>query len=110
MTVGRKGFVYYDGMFAGILSQIQAGFQFSYDGGYLLHGIPVGFCFPLQDASFISDELFPFFENLVSEGWLKQIQSRAQRIDENDRFGLLLENGRDLIGAVTVLKEKDAAV
>ena len=44
----------------------------------------------------------PFFENLVSEGWLRKLQSQQQKIDENDRFGLLLANGGDLVGAVTV--------
>lgn len=46
-------------------------------------------------------------ENLVAEGWLKKIQSQAQKIDENDSFGLLLENGKDLTGAVTILKGSD---
>ena len=44
-----------------------------------------------------------FFENLVSEGWLRKLQSQEQKIDENDRFGLLLMNGRDLVGAVTIV-------
>lgn len=46
-------------------------------------------------------------ENLVAEGWLKKIQSQAQKIDENDSFGLLLENGKDLTGAVTILRGSD---
>ncbi len=44
----------------------------------------------------------PFFENLVSEGWLRKLQSQHQKIDERDRFTLLVENGKDLVGAVTV--------
>jgi serine/threonine-protein kinase HipA len=39
----------------------------------------------------------------VSEGWLRKLQSQEQKIDENDRFGLLLMNGRDLVGAVTIV-------
>jgi serine/threonine-protein kinase HipA len=47
-----------------------------------------------------------YFENLVAEGWLRKVQAQAQRISEGDRFGLLLENGRDLVGAITVLPVK----
>jgi serine/threonine-protein kinase HipA len=39
---------------------------------------------------------------LVSEGWLQKLQSQQQNIDEHDRFGLLISNGKDLVGAVTV--------
>ena len=28
----------------------------------------------------------------------------AQKIDENDKFGLILENGKDMVGAVTILR------
>jgi len=44
----------------------------------------------------------PYFSGLVSEGWLKRVQAREQRIDPDDEFALLVNNGDDLPGAVTI--------
>ncbi len=97
------GHVYYNGRLAGTLERLSDGFIFTYELEYLALGVPIGFCFPLQEASFISRHLPGFFENLVSEGWLRKLQSKEQKIDENDRFSLLLANGRDLVGAVSII-------
>ncbi|MFT5084970.1 MAG: serine/threonine-protein kinase HipA [Lentisphaeria bacterium] len=101
-TSGRVAQVFYNGRLAGALSETPEGFLFAYHADYLAGGTPISFTFPLQDAPFQSRCLPGFFENLVSEGWLRKLQSREQKIDENDRFGLLLINGLDLIGAVTI--------
>ena len=74
-----------------------------YDPDYLAGGAPISFTLPLQEAAFNFERLPAFFENLASEGWLRKLQSQEQKIDENDRFGLLLMNGRDLVGAVTLV-------
>ncbi|MBR9911983.1 MAG: phosphatidylinositol kinase [Gammaproteobacteria bacterium] len=94
--------VFYNRRLAGILAETPAGFRFTYDADYLAGGTPIAFTLPLQELPFNSDRLPGFFENLVSEGWLRKLQSQQQKIDENDSFGLLLMNGRDLVGAVTV--------
>jgi serine/threonine-protein kinase HipA len=47
--------------------------------------------------------LHPFFDNLVAEGWLRNAQARALKIDPNDRFALLLAFGRDCAGAVSII-------
>lgn len=98
----RKARVYYEGRLAGTLRETPEGFQFIYDADYLAGGTPISFKLPLQQAPFDTDHLPGFFENLATEGWLRKLQSQEQKIDENDRFGLLLANGRDLVGAVTV--------
>ncbi len=95
--------VYYKHRLAGVLSETSDGFQFRYDAEYLAIGTPLSFNLPLQAEAYVSRALFPFFENLVSEGWLRKLQSQQQKIDENDRFGLLLLNGQDLVGAVTIV-------
>lgn len=101
--MGRLARVYFKGRLAGELSDSQdSSSQFIYYAEYLAGGTPLSFHFPLQAEPFICERLFPFFENLVSEGWLRRLQSQQQKIDEKDRFGLLLENGNDLVGAVTV--------
>lgn len=99
---GRQAQVFYLQRLAGVLIETPEGFQFTYDPDYLAGGVPISFTLPLREAPFTSDHLPGFFENLASEGWLRKLQSREQKIDENDRFGLLLMNGRDLVGAVTV--------
>lgn len=104
---GRIAQVFYNRRLAGILAETPEGFQFTYDADYLAGGTPVAFTFPLQESAFYSDHLPGFFENLVSEGWLRKLQSQEQKIDENDRFGLLLMNGRDLVGAVTIGPEHE---
>jgi serine/threonine-protein kinase HipA len=100
--MGRIGRVFYQGRFAGLLEESADGYKFTYDRDYLAGGIPISFRLKLQLEPYESDELMPFFENLVSEGWLRKLQSQQQKIDETDRFGLLLSNGKDLVGAVTV--------
>lgn len=98
----RKANVYYKDQLAGKLLERKEGYEFKYELEYLAGGTPIGFNFPLQEEVFISKTLPSFFENLVSEGWLRKLQSQEQKIDENDRFGLLLANGLDLVGAVSV--------
>lgn len=100
--MGRLANVYYQGRLAGVIKNIEDEYIFTYDDEYLVGGIPLSFRLPLREEPFISEELMPFFENLVSEGWLRKLQSQQQKIDEHDRFGLLLSNGKDLVGAVTV--------
>ncbi len=103
----RIGKVYFNKKFAGILRQAESGYTFTYDRPYIATGPPISFNFPLQEQSFKSSYLFSFFDNLASEGWLKKIQSKAQKIEENDKFGLILENGRDMVGAVTIIRDNN---
>lgn len=100
--MGRVGRVYYQGRLAGLIEEDKEAYKFTYDKDYLAGGAPISFRLKLRQEPYVSEGLMPFFENLVSEGWLRRLQSRQQKIDENDRFGLLLANGKDLVGAVTV--------
>lgn len=96
--------VYFYGELAGQLSRNDDGrYSFTYLKEYLESaGNPISFSLPLQEDPFISDSLHPFFSGLVSEGWLRKMQSKHQRIDEKDEFSLLIHNGKDLSGAVTI--------
>jgi serine/threonine-protein kinase HipA len=98
----RVANVYYQGQLAGELESIANGYTFTYNESYLAGGVPISFQLQLREEPYVSEELMPFFENLVSEGWLRKLQSQQQNIDEHDRFGLLISNGKDLVGAVTV--------
>jgi serine/threonine-protein kinase HipA len=100
--VDKVANVFFNGRLAGALAQHDGRYFFTYDPEYLAGGTPLSFHLPLQKAAFEGEDLFPFFENLTSEGWLRSIQATTQKIDESDRLGLLIVNGIDLVGAVTI--------
>lgn len=103
--MGRIATVFFNAQVAGELRETDSGgFEYQYKPEYLADGTPLSYRLPLQQEPFKSEVLFPFFENLAAEGWMKEVQSVNQKIDERDTFGLLLQNGDDLAGAVT-LKE-----
>jgi len=103
----RKGYVYIQNKYAGIIAETDEGYIFSYDTEYLREGkaIAVSLTMPLQEEEYQSHVLFPFFDGLIPEGWLLNIVSRNWKISQNDRFGLLLLVCRDCIGDVCIKSE-----
>ena len=57
---------------------------------------------PLKKEEYVSNVLFPFFDGLIPEGWLLGVVSKNWKINQNDRFGLLLAACRDCIGDVSI--------
>jgi len=102
-----KASVYFNSKKAGSLWKSEEIYYFQYDSEYLSdnQAVAISFSLPLESNMYKSENLFPFFEGLVSEGWLLSQQSINQKIDEDDYFTLLLENGRDLVGAVTIVRD-----
>ncbi len=101
----------YEDVYAGRLQEDPSGrCVFTYDAHYLETGhLPIAYTLPLRPEPFISEQgLHPFFDNMVSEGWLKNAQSRALGIPAVNRFALLLGFGLDLPGAVFVVDPKPA--
>ena len=95
--------VYYHGNKAGHLSRENGFYRFLYDREYVIGGgLPISFSLPITTEPYDSEQLHGFFSGLVSEGWLKDLQSRAKKIDKNDELSLLIAGGHDLIGAVTL--------
>lgn len=86
----------------GALSEEEVGFAFSYLTHY--RGRAISLSMPVRSEPYLSEELHPFFKGLAPEGWLRKRYSEIQKIDDKDLFGLLMQNGNDLLGAV-VLKE-----
>lgn len=105
--VNRKANILVNGVLAGTLEECinnnKSNFIFQYSGAYLQGGSAIGYRFPLREAAYEFDGLPPFFSNLASEGYLKEIQCTQGRIDPEDTFGLLLANGRELIGALSIV-------
>lgn len=100
----NKAIVYVHNQKAGILERNTEGFVFAYDKAYIASASPqpVSLTLPLSSTPYHSKELFPFFEGLVQEGWLKIISERMLHIDSRDSFSLLVKNGEDCIGCVTL--------
>ncbi len=105
--MSRRGQVKYRGEVAGVIEEraLGRGYRFVYDAGYLSRpdAQPVSLTLPLQRRAHDQEYLFSFFEGLLAEGSLREIQCRLYRIDPADSFGLLLKSaGSDAIGCVTV--------
>lgn len=92
--------VYLYGKRAGILSETSQGYVFRYDADY--RGIPLSLSMPVSGRVFHSVNLHPFFKGLAPEGWLKKRYVELQGIEDKDIFGMLMHNGNDLLGAVTL--------
>ncbi len=106
MAAALWGRVYYRDLYAGELRQEPSGrCVFTYDPTYLAGKHPaIAFTLPLRPAPHICEQgLHPFFDNLAAEGWLRDAQTRALKVDAGNRFALLLAFGRDCAGAVSVI-------
>ncbi len=100
------GKVYFNDMFAGFLREEPGDrITFTYDDSYISAENPaIAHTLPVRAAPHISNNgLHPFFDNLVSEGWLEHAQSRLLGKREVKRFELLLAFGFDCAGAVSVV-------
>ncbi len=100
----RKGYVYIQNIFAGIIAETEEGYVFSYDKDYVKRedAAAVSLTLPLREEPYITTILFPFFDGLIPEGWLLGMVSRNWKIDRNDRFGLLISACKDCIGDVSI--------
>lgn len=101
----RQGKVYYDNVFAGIITEDEQGYSFTYDEAYLNspQPQPVSLTLPLQREPFRNNVLFSFFDGLIPEGWMLNIAERNWKINRRDRMALLLACCRDCIGNVSVV-------
>lgn len=102
----RRAEVFVNKTVAGILTETDDGrYIFEYDDAYLLNSaLPaIALAFPKRRKAYVSDELFPFFFNMLSENANKAVQCRMLKIDGKDAFGLLLATAKyDTIGAITI--------
>ena len=103
----RKGYVYIQNNYAGILSETEEGYRFAYNKEYLKRddAVAVSLTLPIAEIPYDSTILFPFFDGLIPEGWLLGVVSRNWKISQNDRFGLLLAVCKDCIGDVCIRDE-----
>lgn len=90
---------------AGLLRETDEGYSFAYDTDYLSSGnpSPVSLTLPLTDKPYVSKTLFAFFDGLIPEGWLLDVVVHNWKLNEKDRFGILLAACKDPIGNVSVM-------
>lgn len=100
----RSALVYRNKLLAGRLMEVENGYWFQYENDYLQNNnLPVSLTLPLTEKPYTSNVLFPFFDGLIPEGWLLDIAQQNWKLNERDRFGLLLACCQDCIGAVSVV-------
>jgi serine/threonine-protein kinase HipA len=101
----RKAIIKYNNIDAGILKETDNGeYEFSYSASYIQNhpDLFITFQMPVRSQSYISKQLFPFFDGLIPEGWLLNIAADNWKINKNDRMGLLLACCKNTVGAVSV--------
>ncbi len=110
MSAFRSADVYVRDRLAGKLMETDAGYEFSYDKDYIQaqDATPVSLTLPIQAQSYTSTTLFPFFDGLIPEGWLLNLVIHNWKIDQTDRFGLLLIACKDCIGNVSIREGVEA--
>jgi len=108
----REGYVYVDDTYAGVITEEDSGYSFTYSKDYLktTSPKPVSLTLPLQEEKYASSTMFPFFDGLIPEGWLLNVAIDNWKLNPKDRMGLLLTTCLDPIGNVSVRpsKEKEA--
>ncbi len=103
----RQGEIWVNKDLAGILTEDEEGYHFTYSSTYLEteNAIPVSLTLPLRRETFDSQFLFPFFDGLIPEGWLLDIAQENWKLNPRDRMGLLLATCRDCIGNISVIEK-----
>lgn len=104
----RKGEVRLAGELVGAIEELEGDVRFTYSKEWLERdgAVPISMTLPLRPEPYISKGLHPFFENLLPEGWLLEISSKALKISKEDALGLLLATCGDCVGAVEVIPAK----
>lgn len=98
--------IYFKNEFAGILTEEPGGrTRFTYNESFIEnHSTGISINLPTKKIDHIYENgLHPFFDNLVAEGWLAEIQAKALKTNSNNKFKLLIAFGHDLVGAVSVI-------
>lgn len=100
----RQAKIYNHQLLAGILTEDENGYTFTYDSDYLNseEREPISLTMPLTDKPYVEKFLFPFFDGLIPEGWLLEIAENSWKINRRDRMSLLLACCRDCIGSISV--------
>lgn len=107
----RQLLIYHNEVRAGVLTEMEPGsnYRFEYDKEYLNSPLPpISITLPKTRFFYESQQLFPFFANLLPEGALRRVVCREHHIDKNDLFGILYAMAdADTIGAINFKTPND---
>ena len=106
MSEYRTAQIFVRDKLAGILRETDEGYSFVYDTDYLSsdNPSPVSLTLPLTEKPYVSKTLFAFFDGLIPEGWLLDVLVHNWKLNEKDRFGILLAACKDPIGNISVME------
>ena len=100
--------VYFNDRKAGLLTEILPGnnYRFEYYPTYVRSEFPhISITLPKSISPYESENLFPFFANMLPEGALRRVVCREHHVDEDDFFGILYAMADvETIGAVNLKK------
>lgn len=94
-----KGLVYFKDKLSGTITKKEDG---SFELNYEDDAPSISLTLPNSQSRYKSDDLFPFFDGLIPEGWLLNLTQKNWKIPKNDRMTLLLTTCQDCIGAVHI--------
>lgn len=99
-----KALVFLYDRLAGVLERDSNGWVvFTYNKQYAqMSGPPLSLSLPVREEPFRAKGLPAYFQGLCSEGWLRRTQCFEQGIHPSDEFTLLVRNGTDCAGAVSI--------
>ena len=105
--MNKRGKVFVEDSFAGIIEQKDGFFTFTYDDEYLNNPstLALSLTMPKRSEAYSQKTMLPFFDGLIPEGWLLNIIEGNWKINPRDRMSLLLLACRDSIGNVSVISE-----
>jgi serine/threonine-protein kinase HipA len=109
LALQKRGRVFVEDRFAGVIEDREGLCIFTYDKSYLKsdEAMPVSLTLPLREEPYTEKTMIPFFDGLIPEGWLLDILSENWKIDRRDRMSLLLLACKDCIGNVSVVAESE---
>ncbi len=102
----KKGLVFKKEKLAGAIWEDVNGYHFQYDKSYLNNPVygEISKTLPLREAPYLENNMIPFFDGLIPEGWLLKIAVDNWKLNPRDRMGLLLSLCEDNIGDVSIKK------
>ncbi len=92
----------------GILKIANERFAFRYLESYLAaNEPPISVAMPLNEEGYSDERTFPFFENLLPEGQIRQLMAEQLKTAPNNFSRLLESVGGDVAGAIRILTKEN---
>ena len=103
----KTGLIYKKDLLAGKIWENEEGYFFQYEKKYLenpKYG-PVSKTLPVRKEFYKDNNMIPFFDGLIPEGWLLNIAIDNWKLNARDRMGLLLTLCKDCIGDISIINK-----